>query len=209
MLQTPDNGQSRPAGARTGGTAVVRALVLGLALVLSGGCEREDPISVYRAPKDPPRRMDAAAAMPTTAPAVSGPTWTVPAGWRSQAAGGMRFASFAIDSAPDIVLTVIPLVPSGLLANVNRWEQELGLAPSREQDLPKVTRRIEVDGMPVDLVDLTGPTTANGPPPRSTLAAIIPRPDRMWFIKMTGPAEQVAAQRSNFQAFIESIRFDQ
>ncbi|HUG92111.1 MAG TPA: hypothetical protein VML55_14825, partial [Planctomycetaceae bacterium] len=65
------------------------------------------------------------------------PTWTLPEGWveRGSPSGGVRFATIEVpaDEQP-LELTVIPLPAQGdadesLLANVNRWRDQLALPP--------------------------------------------------------------------------------
>lgn len=182
------------------------------------GCDRGvEDVRVQSAPKQPPPSMQAAvspAAAPAQAPAgdphahADAPIhWTVPAGWKEQPGGQMRFAAFQITDDPNIVLTVIPLAgdSGSLVANVNRWEGQIGLPPSPEAELGKVVTRIEVEGKPVDIIDLTGPESAN--PRLRMLAAIIPHEGSTWFFKVTGPADVIAAQKSNFDAFIKSVHF--
>ncbi len=35
---------------------------------------------------------------------------------------------------------------------------------------------------------------------------ILLRPDATWFLKMTGPSEQVAREKANFETFAKSLR---
>ncbi len=42
-----------------------------------------------------------------------------------------------------------------------------------------------------------------------TLAAMGQRGDQVWFFKLRGPAETVAAQRKAFQAWLASLRFEE
>ena len=120
----------------------------------------------------------------------------------------MRFAAFALtEDEPPVTLTVIPLPSSPLLANVNRWEGELGLPPSDDAGLDKVVQHIDSDGgAHVDLVDLTGPESADKPRQRM-LAALIENQGRTWFFKAVGPAETMGAQRDNFEKFLRSVKF--
>jgi hypothetical protein len=122
----------------------------------------------------------------------------------------MRFATFQVSPEhPDVVLTVIPLGVESreLLPNVNRWQRELGLPETPESELDEVTQHLDIGDAHADLVDLTGPPATADKPQQRTLAAIIPRADRFWYFKLIGPAEVVGAQKSNFDAFINSIRF--
>lgn len=180
------------------------------------GCDRQDQqIRVYRAPKQPPPATQLAApplakseADAPSAESESPIAWTVPEGWEKLPAQQMRFAAFRVSQEhPDVVLTVIPLGPEAgeLLPNVNRWRQQLGLPPVSQQDLDKMVRRKQVDGLPVDLVDLSGPATAN--PPMRMLAAILPHAGRVWFFKLVGQADVVSRQQQAFEAFIDSVHF--
>lgn len=153
------------------------------------GCEHEDPIRTYQAPKE-------------TRPDV--PTWTVPAGWKSLPGQSMRFATFQVDpSDPQTVLTIIRLGPEAgeILPNINRWENQLGLPRSNADQLSKVMKQIEVEGVPMFLVDLKAPA-------QRTLAAIVPRPDKVWFFKLSGANDVVARQDDRFREFVKSVRFD-
>jgi hypothetical protein len=44
------------------------------------------------------------------------------------------------------------------------------------------------------------------PPIPRMLAAILPTPEKVWFIKMTGPADAVAAHQGEFEHFVKSVR---
>ena len=183
-------------------------VLLALAVVI--GCERDDEIRTYQAPKEAPAAQPAAppalpggADAPAPADADEKPTFTVPAGWTDSGGQGMRFASFQVSpDDPTALVTVIPLGrESGeLLANVNRWEGQVGLPPSRTEDLPKVTKQIDVNGVPVTTADLRGEKLW-------TRAAIVPRGPRVWFFKLTGNPKTVEAQAQSFDAFVQSIRF--
>jgi hypothetical protein len=44
------------------------------------------------------------------------------------------------------------------------------------------------------------------PPTPRMLAAILPTPEKVWFVKMTGPADAVAAHQGEFEQFVKSVR---
>lgn len=174
-----------------------------VALVL--GCERKDPIQTYNAPKDPPAIKVASGTSvqdntQTPAPANSNgePAWTVPQGWTALAAGNFTHAAYQVGSDPNLKVTV-SMAGGDLKANINRWEGQLGLAPS--EDLSKITKKEKVAGIDATMVDLNN----NG---NRMLAAIIPQGDKQWFVKFMGPAAEVAKQKDNFDAFVKSIHFD-
>jgi hypothetical protein len=101
---------------------------------------------------------------------------------------------------------VIPLGPESgeILANVNRWEKQLQLPPTAADKLEQVAHGIDVNGLKATVVDLTSPDSAS--PRQRMLAAIVPTDERVWFFKMVGPSEIVAAQKQNFDQFVRSIK---
>jgi hypothetical protein len=177
-----------------------------LTLLLITGCDREEPIAVYRAPKDP---------APTTAPVI-GPAvasasavpfhWTLPPSWREvPSQQQMRFATFLVNENPAVELTVTPLgaEAADIPANVTRWRNQLGLPPASPEDLDKSVKRINSNNLDIACVDLATPPDKS--PPQRMLAAIVPHGSRVWFFKLVGPAEIVAAQKQNFDAFVSSL----
>ncbi|WP_428940784.1 hypothetical protein [Fontivita pretiosa] len=214
--------------------SIPAVLVCWLAVLLACGCDRDQQaIRTYQIPKQPlgagaTTLPDATASERAAASSEQGAArqgaplhasaaggagtlrWDVPEGWQAIAAGQMRVAAYQVSPQnPEVVLTVIPLGPEAgeLLPNVNRWEGQIGLPPSKPQDLPRVVKRIEVAGKAVDLIDLSGPEDAN--PRLALLAAIVPHEGRVWFFKLAGPMQVVAAQREKFESLIRSIRVDE
>src|SRR5882724_7937358 len=91
------------------------------------GCNRDEGIVSYQAPKDQPKTQSAQTA---DGGGDSGARWSAPAGWKELPAQGMRVAAFEAPDDPSMQLTVVPLGPGlPLLANVNRWEKQIGLPP--------------------------------------------------------------------------------
>ena len=179
-------------------------LILCVAALLSG-CDRDDQaIRVYDIPKESEPQQQTPAMDNATA-SCDEIHWTVPPGWTSKPdPQAMRFATFAVSAdQPDLVVTVVPLGSGDLLANVNRWQQQLGLPPSSPQELESVVKHFDVAGESASEVDLSG----SGSPPKRMLAAIVPHQGRFWFFKLMGPAELVAGQKENFQAFVRSVEF--
>jgi hypothetical protein len=188
-------------------------LLIVLALVV--GCERDDEIRSYQAPKEtaPPALAQAQGQpgqmpqgqipVPPAPAADESPTFTVPPGWKDLGAQSMRFAQFQVsEDDPTALATVVPLgrESGDLLSNVNRWEGQVGAPASKAEDLPKVARQIDVNGVPATVVDISGEKVR-------TIAAIVSRGERVWFFKLTGSVNTVGAQAKNFDAFVQSIRF--
>lgn len=104
---------------------------------------------------------------PTHGPRVE---WALPEGWTVVPSKGMRFATFAVGKdLPRMEITLVPLGPEAgsILENVNRWRRELGLGPIGEPSLARYLRRLEVDGGPALLVELSAAEqgeSASSPP---------------------------------------------
>jgi hypothetical protein len=182
----------------------------GVSFAVLAGCDKEESVRAYSAPKESVTHQ--VAATDSAAPSTASPTWTVPAGWKELPAQQMRFAAFAVSADhPDAVATVVPLgAQSGSLAsNVVRWQGQIGMPPTPESEIEKLVTHADVNGLHVDRVDLTGPEAAGGAdgPRKRILAAVIPAAGRTWFFKLMGPADVVAAQKANFDAFVDSVRF--
>ena len=188
--------------------AAGRIAALAVAAMLLAGCEKEELVRTYRAPKEPAVKTVAA-----PAPAVSAvPTWTVPAGWKELKAQEMRYAAFAVSPEhPNVVMTVVPLgaEAGGLAANVVRWQGQIGMPATPEAEVEKLVSHADVNGLHVDKVDLVGPEPGEaGKPRQRILAAVIEAGGRTWFFKLMGPADVVAAQKANFDAFVGSVKFE-
>ncbi len=157
----------------------------------------------------PVAAANASAAPSTPAPLASTdssvlPHWSVPSGWKDGGSRPMRLASFEISNAEgigDISISSLSGDGGGLLANVNRWRGQAGLATIDEATLKLESGTIRTaDGATGFLVDLKGTE-------KRILAVIIPHRGSSWFIKLTGPTELITKERARFDAFVQSIRF--
>ncbi len=203
----------------------IASWVVALALCLLGGCD--DPqVHAYDAPKDPPpgtkraakaqaskageaQSADQASGKPGSAPL----TWTLPEGWRQVGeGGGMRYATFAVGAGEEelqIAVTHFPGDVGGLLANINRWRDQVGLgAIDREgmMSLLEAGQEIKASragGRPAVILEAQGPKG-------TVLAASINGPGgRTWFFKGIAKAELVRKHRAGFDQLLESVRFNE
>lgn len=141
--------------------------------------------------------------------------WKTPAGWSDEARrpGSLRKGSWTLDDAPqaDCSLVVLGGSGGGLLGNVNRWRGEMGLAPIDQAAADALPRRTML-GREAVYVDLAG-TYSGGMGGGGTitdarmLGLIIALPQATLFLKFTGPAEVVAANREAFESLANSITF--
>ncbi|MBL9134947.1 MAG: hypothetical protein JNK85_03720 [Verrucomicrobiales bacterium] len=196
----------------------------GAALVLLGilgtGCQREE-IAAYDAPKDQPASPSPHGAHGSgdmsqsamSAPPRPGIRWSsLPEGWTSTGASGMRAATFSIVSAAGAKadLAVIPLPGTGGsdLDLVNLWRSQLALPPITEAELASHTDTTTVSGQPVKLFSIVGTESSDATAAANQiLVAALRRDGSTWFFKLGGPAEMVASQRESLKAFLGSVEF--
>ncbi|MDG1896932.1 MAG: hypothetical protein P8J37_18655 [Fuerstiella sp.] len=136
--------------------------------------------------------------------------FAVPAGWKdvplSQFQMGIISAKFGMpDAGPDVSLT---LSRSGgsLSDNLDRWRGQV------TQSRGELTETLTVAGVDATLIDLEGRFAAGfGREAQDgwrMLGIIAPLPDQGYFMKLTGPADQVAAVEDDFREFAKSAQRD-
>lgn len=182
---------------------VLAGLATGLAL---GGCGGEPEAEVTTVPKETasePAPQPGMPDLPLAGERSGLPDWEIPAEWQEAGAGGVRLASFAADGPAgpvDISVTAFPGDVGGLEANLNRWRNQIGLAPLAAGDLESGIERLRIGETEAIIARMSSTSEA-------THAAIIEGGTETWFIKMTGPRASVEAQASAFGQFVSSIRF--
>jgi len=136
--------------------------------------------------------------------------WKTPPGWQPLAPQPMRDLNFAAGDPPliECFLTTFSSSGGGVAANVNRWRQQMGLAPD-SADAIDALPAIEVLGFRGTLVELDGTYSGMRGDQQAEeskmFAAFVPVGDRAVTIKMIGPADQVEAERENFKMFVTSL----
>ena len=165
----------------------------------------------------PEASASSSASAPASAPAVSGgserasgggadglPNWQVPSGWKAAGPKPMRLASFDIPDAAgngDVSISKLSGNGGGLLANVNRWRGQVGLAPLEAGALATNSKAVATAGGDSGTwVELVGTE-------KTILGAIVARGEVSWFFKLTAPVPVAAQNRDAFEQFVRSIRF--
>ncbi|MHC4393155.1 MAG: hypothetical protein ACYS22_17825 [Planctomycetota bacterium] len=147
-----------------------------------------------------------------SANSAGGMSWTPPANWQRKPDRQMRVASFAPDGRTDIecYLTVLGGAGGGLDANLNRWLDQLGQKPLSAAEIQELPRA-NVLGIESPILEAEGAFTGMDGPKQggfALLGTVVNLGQQTLFIKMTGPKEQIAAERENFTAFIGSLRLE-
>lgn len=131
-------------------------------------------------------------------------SWDVPNGWLAVGSSGMRAETFQIpsqDGSVELTVIAFPGSAGGLLANVNRWREQLGLAPVANAELNEIVAIIDSELGPVSMVNLQAEQHDN-----AILGAAIEGFGQTWFFKLFASKDVVAAQQSNMVAFLQSLR---
>ena len=210
--------------ARALGTPWTPVLVLLAALA---GCGAEGPairtVDVVRVwepvvPGTPARVATSAERFRFTARPAAGGTphyhWTAPAGWIELQPSSMRQANFQVAGHPEAecYLTVLGGTGGGLLANVNRWREQMSLAHISIEELEALPRVPFFDGEAL-LVDLAGTYSGMGGDVTAgdgyrMLGLLAVDAGRARFLKMVGPADVLENEVEAFLALAGSFHED-
>lgn len=138
------------------------------------------------------------------------PVWQVPAGWQEASAGSFLIAKYQISGAQNSQATVNVSMSAGdgggLLANVNRWRGQLGLASAGDADLTKTARSLDVSGGRATIIDMSGVDAQTHQKTR-LLGAIVSQPKRTWFYKLMGSDQLVAHESAAFTKFVQNVKY--
>lgn len=137
----------------------------------------------------------------------TGIAWTAPDGWRKAPDRTTRAVSFYVGPTDDVecYVTVLDGDAGGLLANVNRWCNQMHCAELDAAELDAL-EKVELLGGSGVLVEIEGGEP--GAEPNLLLGALLVEAGRSVFVKLGGPRAAVAAQRDAFRAFCRSLHED-
>ncbi len=137
----------------------------------------------------------------------------IPEGWEqvtlSPAQQGLITASFRMPQAGNEIKLTLSSVGGGIDANLQRWVGQFQLPPG---EAPR-QETIRVDHVDAVWLDLRG-TFDSGPAFDSAaesgmrmIGVAIPRAPRDFYLKLTGPREQLLKVEEEFRDFVKSARF--
>ena len=188
------------------------SLVLAVWLAACG--DGNSDVRHYRVAKAAPAAMTAAPARPGTPempanrippppPSPNRLTWSAPTGWQAAPPSSMRVASFRVPlegGAGECSLVRLAGDAGGLVANINRWRGQIGLAPADE-----ATIRAAVHEGASPLGPFSAVKIANPDAPSGLLAAIFPLGSATLFVKLSAPTAAIDGLEPTFLAFCASI----
>lgn len=139
-------------------------------------------------------------------PVQSGVKYDVPDGWRDEGPKSMRVANLLAGEGSECYVILLGGEAGGLLANLNRWRGEVGMAPFGEAEA-EALEKVKLLGQPCPLLEVEGNYQGMGGNAgiRGVLATLLVRPTGSIFVKMVGPPAEIAAHRDGFVSFVESL----
>lgn len=138
--------------------------------------------------------------------------WTTPEGWAELPATQFRTANFQLGAnlETECYVSILPGGGGGLLGNVNRWRGQMGVEPYTEAAFAALPTKM-VFGQPALYLDFEGTFTGMGQAePKDgyrLLGALSLYQGDGVFVKMVGPAADLAEQVEAFDVFLGSLHF--
>jgi hypothetical protein len=148
----------------------------------------------------------------------AGLAWAVPEVWVEETPSSrMRRAQYRVPGESGdgecVVFYFGPGEGGDAKANAQRWAAQFEQPDGRSSSDVMKTRMLNVNGIPVMLIEVTGTYYAGsmtgGPtermPEYMLLGAIAEGPDANWFFKFTGPEATVKANQGAFEKMLQSL----
>ncbi len=142
------------------------------------------------------------------APKQLSPNWTVPDGWESEPASSMHLAAF---HAPfegghaKVSLMILPGDGAGLLMNVNRWLNQIGLDAGSESELPNLGEPNQGKNGSFTTYSLQN----NAKPEEAFRVTVMNLGTKTLFVKMVAPIKAMNSLKPSFSAFCQSIQINE
>lgn len=139
-----------------------------------------------------------------------GLTYTTPDGWTKTPGSPMRDVnlSFGTNGEGECYVARLPGMGGGLLANVNRWRQQMGGSPITQVQADALPVR-PLFGQPAKFIKVDGKFSGmgatEGKDDYRMLGLILASEAGAVFVKMTGPRKLVEANEKNFNIFTNSL----
>ena len=158
-----------------------------------------------QAPRDPAR-----GSAPSATELATLFDYDVPAGWEELPPTQFRIVNLRLGESPPAEISLVMLMGDGggVRANVDRWRRQVGLAPMSDEEFLGLEERTLLDN-PAAYVELEGSYEGMDGTriERAGLFGLVfARNESALFVKMTGPAEVLEAERERFHGFLDSLR---
>lgn len=133
--------------------------------------------------------------------------WEAPVDWIKSTGNSMRIGSFSLpdkkshqNEFADLSIILLNDDGGGLVENINRWREQLGLGPLEDDKIKPAVKTINTKIGKGQFIFLQNPATKQG-----MLITIITHNNQSLFVKATGPLTTLKYQQEKFLAFSEGI----
>ena len=127
--------------------------------------------------------------------------WTLPKGWTTAQAGGMRYATLKPASTGNAEVSVVMLSgpAGGELANVNRWRAQLGLPAVEEAALASARKFVKSKAGQVAVFEIANAGN------RMVVGLLSTADGNTWFLKLMGGDAPVGEARPDFLKLLGTL----
>ena len=135
--------------------------------------------------------------------------YDLPSGWEELPPTQFRVINLLIpgEQPAEVTLSMLMGNGGGVRANLDRWRRQVGLAPMEDEEFLALGERTLFD-QPATYVELQGSyegMDGRKIPDAGLFGAVFAREQSALFVKMTGPAGLLDAQRDAFHGFLDSL----
>jgi hypothetical protein len=143
-----------------------------------------------------------------------GISWTVPSGWKAEAARPMRLATYSLGTGAECGVYNFGAGQGGTVqANIDRWIGQFQQADGKPSKAVASVGKHRIHGMPVTTLEISGSYTGmEGPGTQSAaapgyrlVAAIVEGPKGSVFFKCAGPEKIISTNQAAFYRMLASI----
>ena len=136
---------------------------------------------------------------------------SAPPHWRKQPLSPMRLASYLVAgegaAKTDISFSILHRAPGGVLANVNRWRDQLGQPPVDEDALKAGSQPVRTSFGEGIAVEIEGSASnGEGAANERIIGVIAEKDNEAWFFKMRGNPALTAAEKDNFLKWVGTVK---
>ncbi|MDG1986033.1 MAG: hypothetical protein P8M11_15880, partial [Planctomycetota bacterium] len=176
----------------------------------AGVTERLPLRQAASAPSAAPPTDPARGSAPSGAELAAMFEYTVPDGWDELPPTQFRIINLRVPAEPqpaEVSLTMLMGDGGGVRANIDRWRRQVGLSPMTQEEFRSLGERTLFD-QPATYVELEGSYEGMDGTRISNaglFGAVFARGQSALFVKMTGPADLLEAQRSAYLGFLDSL----
>jgi hypothetical protein len=171
--------------------------------VIFFSCEKDEHIRVYKIKKHIPQEEEEIKIISETKPEFE---WDAPKEWKEVQGHSMRIVSFEVPSPTgigDLSITSFSGASGGIQANVNRWENQIGLPPSSLDKINNISKsRLSKLGKyeVYELINFANPHSA-------IIASIFKLKETTLFVKLSINSASLKTTRNQFIDFCDSIGY--